>query len=123
MNKRIRELTQMAPPSTITFFSRIPEPRVKVMEITAHGIWVNPDVSVDDTAKSVLSALQIYLGKFIKEAVNREREACAKVCEKEAQEAYHQEAFYLPQGNPGLLRIAEGAKRCADQIRARGGEK
>jgi len=49
-----------------------------------------------------------------------EREACAKVCLEEAQEAYHQEAFYLPQGNPGLLRLAEGAKRCADSIRARG---
>ena len=102
MNKRIRELIQMAPPSTITFFSKIPEPRVKVMEITPDGIWVNPDVSVDDTAKSVLSALQIYLGKFITEAVNREREACAKVCE----------TFYNHE-----------AKDCAEAIRARGGEK
>jgi hypothetical protein len=91
----------MTPPSTITFFSKIPEPRVKVMEITPDGIWVNPDVSVDDTAKSVLSALQIYLGKFIKEAVNREREACAKVCED-------------------LIGTRAMARHCADAIRARG---
>ncbi len=49
-----------------------------------------------------------------------EREACAKLCLEEANEAYHQEAFYLPRGNQGLLRIAEGAKRCAEAIRARG---
>ena len=50
----------------------------------------------------------------------QEREACAKLCLEEANEAYHQEAFYLPRGNQGLLRIAEGAKRCAEAIRARG---
>jgi len=49
-----------------------------------------------------------------------EREACAKVCLEEAQEAYHKEASYLPQGNLYLLHIAEGAKRCADSIRSRG---
>jgi hypothetical protein len=42
------------------------------------------------------------------------------LCLEEANEAYHQEAFYLPRGNQGLLRIAEGAKRCAEAIRARG---
>jgi hypothetical protein len=57
---------------------------------------------------------------FTLAVMKAEREACAKVCLEEAKEAYHQEAFYLPQGNPGLLRIAEGAKRCADAIRARG---
>jgi len=60
------------------------------------------------------------VAKFAELVRADEREACAKVCEEEAKEAYHQEASYLPQGNPGLLRIAEGAKRCAHAIRARG---
>jgi hypothetical protein len=72
--------------------------------------------------KPEIEKVNAYI-KDLEQAVLAEREACEKLCEKEAQEAYHQEAFYLPQGNPGLLRIAEGAKRCADAIRARGGEK
>jgi hypothetical protein len=72
-------------------------------------------------AQTPVHAIDIT-SKSIETAVLAEREACEKLCEKEAQEAYHQEAFYLPQGNPGLLRIAEGAKRCADAIRARGSE-
>jgi hypothetical protein len=57
---------------------------------------------------------------FYSRVAAAEREACAKLCLEEANEAYHQEAFYLPRGNQGLLRIAEGAKRCAEAIRARG---
>jgi hypothetical protein len=60
------------------------------------------------------------LERFAALVAAHEREACAKLCLEEANEAYHQEAFYLPRGNQGLLRIAEGAKRCADAIRARG---
>jgi len=60
------------------------------------------------------------LCKFAALVAAAEREACAKLCLEEANEAYHQEAFYLPRGNQGLLRIAEGAKRCAEAIRARG---
>jgi len=60
------------------------------------------------------------LERFASLVAAHEREACAKLCLEEANEAYHQEAFYLPRGNQGLLRIAEGAKRCAEAIRARG---
>jgi hypothetical protein len=60
------------------------------------------------------------LERFAALVAAAEREACAKLCLEEANEAYHQEAFYLPRGNQGLLRIAEGAKRCAEAIRARG---
>jgi hypothetical protein len=49
-----------------------------------------------------------------------EREACAKLCDKEKFLAYHLEAKYLPHGNNDILRIAEGASRCAHLIRARG---
>jgi hypothetical protein len=63
---------------------------------------------------------QKNLERFAALVAAAEREACAKLCLEEANEAYHQEAFYLPRGNQGLLRIAEGAKRCAEAIRARG---
>jgi hypothetical protein len=64
--------------------------------------------------------LSEHLERFAALVAAAEREACAKLCLEEANEAYHQEAFYLPRGNQGLLRIAEGAKRCAEAIRARG---
>jgi len=66
-----------------------------------------------DTIEDLLKELEWQIRE-------QEREACAKLCLEEANEAYHQEAFYLPRGNQGLLRIAEGAKRCAEAIRARG---
>jgi hypothetical protein len=49
-----------------------------------------------------------------------EREECAKVCDEEAREAYAAESVFLPQGNPLLIKIAEGARRCGNAIRARG---
>jgi hypothetical protein len=48
------------------------------MEITKDGIWVNPDVSVDDTAKAVINALDGYIKNFVERARYDEREACAK---------------------------------------------
>ena len=63
---------------------------------------------------------QEELERLVARVEDAEREACAKLCEEEARKVYHQEAFYLPKGNPELLRVAEGAKRCAAAIRARG---
>jgi hypothetical protein len=72
------------------------------------------------TNKPVMYPSLEALETFAALVAAHEREACAKLCLEEANEAYHQEAFYLPRGNQGLLRIAEGAKRCAEAIRARG---
>jgi len=72
------------------------------------------------TDKPVVYPVPEALERFAALVAAAEREACAKLCLEEANEAYHQEAFYLPRGNQGLLRIAEGAKRCAEAIRARG---
>jgi hypothetical protein len=105
------------PPSTISFFSNVPEPQVKVMEITKDGIWVNPDVSVDDTAKAVVTALQVYIGNLIKEAVNQEREECAKVCDEIAGTAY---ALWKVDADPTEQGREIGAEHCAQAIRARG---
>jgi hypothetical protein len=106
------------PPYTIIFgFSNISGPQVKVMEITKDGIWVNPDVSVDDTAKAVLSALQVYIGNLIKEAVNQEREECAKECEEIAGTAY---ALWKVGADATEQGRELGAEHCAQAIRARG---
>jgi hypothetical protein len=81
MNEQYTLTNAVLPPSTITFYTNRPEPNTKVMEITKDGIWVNPDVSVDDTAKAVLDVLDVYIKKLVKEVVHQEREACAKVCD------------------------------------------
>jgi hypothetical protein len=86
MNEQYTLANAVLPPSTITFSVNRPEPNTKVMEITKDGIWVNPDVSVDDTAKAVLDALDVYIKKLMKEVVHQEREACAKVCDLVARE-------------------------------------
>ena len=60
------------------------------------------------------------LERFAIIAAERERETCAKLCDEEAREAYAAESVFLPQGNPLLIKIAEGARRCGNAIRARG---
>jgi hypothetical protein len=84
---------------------RKPWETLLMMTKTAYGLYAFTHKDLERFAALVAAA---------------EREACAKLCLEEANEAYHQEAFYLPRGNQGLLRIAEGAKRCAEAIRARG---
>jgi len=81
MSEQYTLANAVLPPSTITFSVNRPEPNTKVMEITKDGIWVNPDVSVDDTAKAVLDALDVYIKKLMKEVVHQEREACAEICD------------------------------------------
>ena len=61
-----------------------------------------------------------HLERFAELVRQDEREACAKLCDEEKLLAYHFEAKYLPHGNNDILRIAEGASRCAHLIRARG---
>jgi len=81
MSEQYTLANAVLPPSTITFSVNRPEPNTKVMEINKDGIWVNPDVSVDDTAKAVLDALDVYIKKLVKEVVHQEREACAAVAD------------------------------------------
>ena len=82
MNEQYTLANAVLPPSSITFFGTFPMSNTKVMEITKDGIWANPDVSVDDTAKAVLDALDGYIKKLVKEVVHQEREACAKLAEE-----------------------------------------
>lgn len=57
----------------------------EVMRITRDGVFVNPDVAVDDVAKTVLDALDDQIKVLVQKAVEAEREACAKVCEAEGE--------------------------------------
>lgn len=79
MNQKPQNIVgAIAPPTAITFFGIFPMSSTKVMEITKDGIWVNPDVSVDDAAKAVLNALESYIKNLVERARYEEREACAK---------------------------------------------
>jgi hypothetical protein len=63
-------------PTTITFCV---EPATEVLRLSVDGIWVNPDVPVDDAAKLVLAAIGDNIETLIQAAVRAEREACAKL--------------------------------------------
>jgi hypothetical protein len=110
-----QNIVDTPPPSTITFSVNQPEPNIKVMEITKDGIWVNPDVSVDDTAKAVLNALDVYIKKLVKEVVHQEREACINIIE----------TYRIPVGNSASGELAcewtyAALHEIRDDIRARG---
>lgn len=51
----------------------------EVMRVTRDGVFVNPDVAVDDAAKTVLDALDDQIKVLVQKAVEAEREACAKL--------------------------------------------
>jgi hypothetical protein len=89
-----RELGLDYEPNTIKF--RI-DPATEVLRLSVDGIWVNPDVSIDDAAKLVLAAVGENIKVLVQTAVLAEREACAKVAD-------------------GYV----GADTIADAIRARG---
>ena len=56
----------------------------EVMRITRDGVFVNPDVAVDDVAKTVLDALDDQIKILVQKAVEAEREACARVLDEMA---------------------------------------
>ena len=56
----------------------------EVMRITKDGVFVNPDVAVDDAAKTVLDALDDQIKVLVQKAVEEEREACAQVLDEMA---------------------------------------
>ena len=68
-------------PDTIHFNHTMDNDKTEVMRITRDGVWVNPDMQVDETAKAVLDALSSQVKVLVQRAVEDEREACAKVCE------------------------------------------
>ena len=55
-----------------------------VMTITKEGIWVDPSLAVDETAKTVLASLETQIKNMVQMAVAKEREACAKILDDNA---------------------------------------
>ena len=53
----------------------------EVLRLSKDGIWANPDIPVDDAAKSVLNAIGYNIKVLVEKAVSEEREACAKMLE------------------------------------------
>jgi len=52
-----------------------------VMTISKEGIWVDPSLAVDETAKAVLASLETQIKNMVQMSVEAEREACAKVAD------------------------------------------
>ena len=92
------------------------EPTKEVMRITRTGIWVNPDIAVDDAAKAVLESIDENIKFLVQRAVEDEREACARMCEDIESEAYgkHRQKY-----DPYDEGVAAGALACVEAIRAR----
>jgi hypothetical protein len=78
----------------------------EVMRIGRDGVWVNPEVPVDEAARVVLNLISENVKAMVANAVKDERWACAKTCE---------EAGTDENGNVHLV-----AWECAAAIRARG---
>ena len=62
-------------------WSNIKDSSTEIMRITKTGIWVNPDVDVNDAAKVVLDAVESNIKTLVQRAVADEREACAKLAD------------------------------------------
>jgi len=77
--------------------------QTEVMRITKDGVYVNPEVTIDYAARTVLEALDSQIKVLVQKAVEAEREACASVCDKLGDEF-----------------ADANAAHCADAIRARG---
>lgn len=67
--------------------------------ISQSGIWANPDIPVNDAAQRVLAELNSYILNLVQQAVEVEREACARVAE---------------------IKLVDGPRAIAAAIRARG---
>lgn len=85
----------------------------EVMRITRVGIWVNPDMQVDETAKAVLDALSYQVNVLVQKAVEDERKACIDICDKietEAYQTYHRKMDAYDEG------VGAGARACMEEI-------
>jgi len=57
-------------PSTI-HFNHTMDNQTEVMRISRDGVWVNPEIEVDETAKSVLDALDSQIKVLLQAERNR----------------------------------------------------
>ena len=101
--------------------SLIPHASVELMKMSRDGIWVNPDIPVEETAKQVLEILDNALKNMVRIAVEEEREACAKVCEDIARlystDIFPEDGTSIDCNSAKMGRVV--TKNCAQSIRAR----
>ena len=55
------------PTNSILFYGG--QPSIEVLRLSKDGIWANPDVPVDDTAKLVLAAIDDHIQRLVDQAV------------------------------------------------------
>lgn len=67
-------------PSNISFNMTNPMPKA-VMTLSCEGVWVDPILSVDEAARTVLAAIDSQIKHMVTQVRMDEREACARVCE------------------------------------------
>ena len=82
--ERIEREAKMKP-SSISFNMTNPMPKA-VMTLSCEGIWVDPTLSVDEAARTVLAAIDTQVKYMVDEVRRAEREACARVADKVASE-------------------------------------
>lgn len=64
----------------------------EVLRLSKDGITANPEIPVDEAAKLVLAAIDSNIKLLVQKAVEEEREACAKVCDRYVDSPSDQEA-------------------------------
>lgn len=65
---------------TEMYWGKVEQP-TEAMRITRDGIWVNPDMKVDEVAQTVLDVLADGINVLVTKAVDEERERCAQICD------------------------------------------
>jgi hypothetical protein len=112
MDKRLKELAEQA---GFIYYKKVDAFLFHIQYLERFAELVRQD----EAAACAEHYLKI-MRDAVEQAVLKEREACAKLCEDEMNRAYQEEAKFLPRGNNDLLRIAQGASYCVHAIRARG---
>ncbi len=54
-----------------------------LMTLSREGLWVDPDIPADETARLVIAAIDTSIKFMVANAIADEREACAKFCEEQ----------------------------------------
>ena len=91
-------LGKILPPSTITFFTD--NGATEVMKITKEGIWVNPNLIVDETATAVIEVLDQHIKALVKRK---------PLSEEEIVKVLRDDDFNLPASAFEIARAIEAA--------------
>jgi hypothetical protein len=83
-----------------------------LMTLSREGLWVDPEIPADETARLVLAAIDKSIRFMVASAIAEEREACAKVAD-DCRYEHHISLTSMPPQNGTAVGIA-------NRIRARG---